>query len=268
MTEFIEFSAAEYIPANMKLFSANLERLGKLNDGGYVVDVGSVEASDLLMSCGYGFESTFELAYLRKKHLGIIQPKVNIFDGSISLFSVIKDFLICLIKFPYRCLKRTESNYLISSAKNLLNLSGLIFRRHIKYSSKYIGSGINQISLSKIIPTNKKVFLKMDIEGAEYGLIDELIENRDSITGFVIEFHDIRRKKDLYFKSLIELCEFFKLVHVHPNNYSLDRFGFDCIELSFSNTNTNQMTILNDICLLNNLDSPNCDLLPEIKLIR
>ena len=39
----------------------------------------------------------------------------------------------------------------------------------------------------------KKIFLKIDIEGDEYKILDQIIKNSENLTGLVIEFHNVSR---------------------------------------------------------------------------
>ena len=77
------------------------------------------------------------------------------------------------------------------------------------------------------------IFFKIDIEGSEYRVIDELIEVQDKIQGVVIEFHylDLHLERVKNFISKFNL----ELIHIHPNNYGpTDKFGNPVtIELTF-----------------------------------
>ena len=58
-----------------------------------------------------------------------------------------------------------------------------------------VGLGIGDeryMSLKNVLnkfSENKKIFLKIDIEGEEYRLLNDLIKNSDLLSGLVIEFH-------------------------------------------------------------------------------
>ena len=77
------------------------------------------------------------------------------------------------------------------------------------------------------------VFLKIDIEGSEYRILDQLIENQKKINGLVIEFHDC----DLHFDRINRFIQSFELdlVHIHVNNYSYINYLSNpaVIELTF-----------------------------------
>ena len=78
------------------------------------------------------------------------------------------------------------------------------------------------ISLSAIIEQAKqekqsKIFFKIDVEGWEYRLFDQLIDNATLITGLAVEFHDV----DLHMDRLRDFVSRFPLtlVHTHCNNF-------------------------------------------------
>ena len=54
--------------------------------------------------------------------------------------------------------------------------------------------------LNQIIKTKKleKIFLKIDIEGSEYRILDQIIAQQNLLTGMVIEFHDC----DLHYRRI------------------------------------------------------------------
>ena len=81
---------------------------------------------------------------------------------------------------------------------------------------------------------NKNFFIKIDIEGNEYRILNQIIQNQKELTGLVIEFHNC----DLMFDKIKLFIESLNLdlVHVHVNNFGFitkDRFP-TVLELTFS----------------------------------
>ena len=71
---------------------------------------------------------------------------------------------------------------------------------------------------------NKKIFLKIDVEGYEYQFFLKLSENLNllnNVTGMVIEFHHLNCLTNyiLFHKIIIKLLNFFTVTHVHGNNH-------------------------------------------------
>jgi hypothetical protein len=112
------------------------------------------------------------------------------------------------------------------------------------------------------------VFLKCDIEGDEYGLLDSLIANTQRFTGMVIEFHDVNQpdKFDQIANFIGKVDQ--KLVHVHANNNSYietpEQFIPSCLELTFSSA---QNVFYRDVELPHPLDMPNEKSRLEFKLV-
>ena len=79
--------------------------------------------------------------------------------------------------------------------------------------------------------------VKIDIEGGEYILIYDIINNFNKINILIIEFHNLsnlenREKFDFFFEKV---SEYFYLSHLHMNNsngVSVDNFP-DTIEFTF-----------------------------------
>jgi hypothetical protein len=105
----------------------------------------------------------------------------------------------------------------------------------------------------------ESVFFKIDIEGSEYRILDQLIFHQKKINSLVIELHDC----DLHFDRIRDFIEKFelKLVHLHVNNYcSINKdLNPSVIELTFS---SNNHVVVNDTLEIKfprqNLDQP-CD---------
>ncbi len=82
------------------------------------------------------------------------------------------------------------------------------------------------------------LFLKMDIEGAEYEVTDEIIEQRCRINCVVAEFHDLDTNTQGFNESFKRLNRHFYCIHVHGNNFSpySQEHDFPCvIEITFLN---------------------------------
>lgn len=224
-----------------------LIRLGRNNDGGYLAEEQSIKNSQLLLSFGLNDDWSFESHFVKLNNVPI-----QAFDGSISLKLFFRNFCYSLIR--------------IDSPSNIINklkifLSYIIFfKNKIKHNFSMVGYDNKK---SKSIPTifnkyvenkYKKVFLKVDIEGWEYRILDDLVYYADYISGLVIEFHDL----DIHQERVVNFINKFSLnlCHCHANNYA----GIDnknspiVIELSFTETKSDVKTNVN---LPNTLDMPN-----------
>lgn len=173
----------------------HLLRLGNDYDGGYVVPEVACNKADVLF--GYGiaddisFEESFATRY-KKQSYG--------FDcGISSVVSQNQD-----VTFVNQC---------IGSDRFLYDKNS---------SSKSISSFSEQVN--KLGLQDKKIFIKMDIEGAEYEAFDDILKASSDVTGIVLEIHFIREGEILKaIKLLSDLNKDFLLLHVHGNNYEMYR---------------------------------------------
>ena len=80
----------------------------------------------------------------------------------------------------------------------------------------------------------KKYFLKIDIEGSEYKILDQIIKNSDYLTGLVIEFHNVTKNINQIETFINRLP--LELIYTHPNNAGeVNEYNDpEIIELSFS----------------------------------
>jgi hypothetical protein len=199
---------------------ANYEliRLGRSNDGGYLVGKNSINNSEHLISMGLDLDWSFEEDFKKKKKINII-----CFDNNLDKKFILKKIVIQIILIIFN----QNLKYLISLIKNYINFN--IFLKKVKYQKKEITYG----DISKIQNNINNIFFKIDIEGSEYRILDELIKIKNKITGIVIEFHDI----DLHLAKIENFINNIglKLVHIHPNNFGgLDKFGNPyLLELTF-----------------------------------
>ena len=99
-----------------------------------------------------------------------------------------------------------------------------------------------------------KVFLKIDIEGSEYDILEDILKVQNKISALIIEFHDINKYRTVI-ENFIKRLEL-NLTHIHPNNYGkLDKNNDPIIiELSFEK---NPKIIGGEVKLPNKLDQKN-----------
>ena len=239
-----------YLP---KLFKPDKEyrliRLGKKNDGGYLVGIQTVNASTHLISLGIKDDWSFEKDFLKQNHID------SVCIDSENILDILKK------KFRSDIKSSILSLNLIKLIKNvLIFLDYLSFKKKTKFIKKKISTGdLNQL-ISKI--NSDKIFLKIDIESSEYSILNEIIQNQKKIVGLVIEFHDLDKNMNV----IIDFIKKFKLkiTHLHANNFSkLDKDeNMKIIEMSFEK---NPEVIGNDKIFPNDLDMKNWKRGPEIK---
>ena len=63
-----------------------------------------------------------------------------------------------------------------------------------------------------------RLLVKMDIEGAEYGVLDELVALAPRLACLLIEFHDVPARADQISQFVRKLSRTHPVVHLHGNN--------------------------------------------------
>ncbi len=190
-----------------------LARVGRNNDGGYLVDRRSINASEVLMGFGVNDDWSFEKQFTEEHEIPIY-----VFDATVSQRIFFKKIFFALprIDNPRILMSRLRTYWRYISFFKGAN-------RHIE---KNVGMDAepDYVSVStirkNILPSeSKNIFLKIDIEGWEYRILDELLEMSELITGLVIEFHDV----DLHMHKIEHFVSNFSLnlCHAHGNNYAL-----------------------------------------------
>ena len=218
------------LPKNFKPDGAyELIRVGSDHDGGYLVDPKSIEQSNALIALGVGRNWSFEKDFLERKSV-----RIHAYDYSIGLGYWIKHFLkrvlaVLIGRFsdPFDAVK------LFLEFKIFFKDSAVLYLEKVGTAP---GCDTNlKKALDKL--DRAPLFLKVDIEGYEYQILEEIIRCKDDLTGLVIEFHsvsdNIEKIEDFINKIGITL------IHIHPNNNRLDEEGGPkAIELTFSKNPT------------------------------
>ena len=249
----------------------DLIRIGKANDGGYIVRSQDIANTKNLISLGISFDFSFEEEFLKKNK----KITITTYDCSVGFRYYFKK---CKYRIKFFILTPNKKNFLnvIDGLKSFLEFA-IFFKfnlfSRIKHVEKFVTSDISifkdfeksygykpeSIKFTDIISKNlNSVFLSIDIEGGEYDLLDEICKYSNNLTGLNIEFHDVEKnleKIETFIKNFNLL-----LIHTHINNFG-EIFGGtpSVIELSFSkkltNDNSDSYKLINNLPI--DLDQPN-----------
>lgn len=201
--------------------AADLIRVGPQYDGGYGVSMSTVKASDRILSFGLNDDWRFE-----QHLLSIIDVPLSCYDHTVNYKFWVLHFVKSALNlrlaklfhyFRYRAFFNSDK------------------RRHVQSMIGYdVDGGVSLGKLMREVP-ERNVFLKMDIEGSEYRVLDQIIENKQRFSGLVIEFHDVdlQRKRIEHFVAALDTHA---IVWVHANNYGGRSADGDpmVIEVSFA----------------------------------
>ena len=211
--------------------NSKLIRLGSIDDGGYVVPKKVLKNTDYLISFGISDNWDFERHFARLSNCN-----VDSYDYSIDSTFWINRFRKDLFKFI--CLKIFKPKKLYKMFQFLDFIIFFKLNKKNSFSLKKIGIGKKLISLKEIVNSKKKMskmFLKIDIEGSEYEILDEINHYKNLITGIVIEFHETSKNMKKIISFIYKLKDRLSLVHIHGNNYSIKSVNQkpEAIELTF-----------------------------------
>ena len=246
-------------PVDLKpKYSYKLIRLGRNKDGGYLVDKKSIMKSKCLVTIGISTDWSFEESFKKRKSVPI-----HCYDYSLTTGF----FVVYAIKSFLQLFQGKISPFLLA-IKTVIKYF-FFFQAPVRLYKERIGCANEKVlSINEVISRipkkyREQVFIKMDIEGSEDRVLDELVDNASIFSGLVIEFHDA----DLHIDRISNFLNQFslELIHVHANNnWGL---GSDdnaqLLEMTFSRYST---VISAESSLPHALDRTNNIALPEIAL--
>lgn len=228
----------------------DLIRIGNKFDGGYLSTKKNLEKTDLLISFGIFLDWKFE-----KEFLKLTNSKMIAVDDNLDLFF----FLKTLYKDIGRFLFKLDFKSIFINIFKLVDYILFFNKKNlIKFSVDY--NFLNNL-LKNL--DYKNIFIKIDIEGSEYRVLNEILENKDKINVIIIEFHDL----DLHIEKVINFTKKlnFEITHIHPNNIGgIDKDGNPkVVEITYEK---NPLAISSVVSLPNKKDYPNEPMIEDIFL--
>ena len=135
--------------------------------------------------------------------------------------------------------------------------------------SKFKEISVIEVFQKFVKSNNTQIFLKIDIEGSEYEIIEQIMIYHKQIRIIVIEFHDIIERKKEFKTCLEKLKKYYFLIHSHANNYSFtDDLGIPNVcEFTFVKRSSYKLSKKVKKLPILELDAPCSPLRPEIQMI-
>ena len=243
-------------------FAPRLTRIGRNNDGGYVVSSTSVRNTKMIIGLGLADDWSFEKELLRETGAEVICV-----DHTVTGEFWRRKAILALIKM---LAFQQGPSAVVKQIRTWRAYHQFFDGHRIVHERKKVGGvgvgGTNLTSLLEGCP-EKGVFLKVDIEGWEYRILEEILDSEGRFSGIVIEFHDV----DLHRERIEEFIQKLRLplVHIHGNNAaSLDKHGDPIvIEMTFGHQTDRQINKSRRMHYpVSGLDQPNDIRHEEIKL--
>jgi hypothetical protein len=189
----------------------DLVRLGGQMDGGYLVPQTAVNHAQGLLSFGLGDDFTFDQDWHKLKPA----DPIHMYDASVKYESL-----------------RIRVNTGVRGGIDIKSEYQQFFQGAVRHWEEFIGPNNFAEALDRI--GVDQVFIKMDIEGSEYPLIDLFVEHHQRIVGIAMEWHDCANRDPKWKAAVDKLQQHYDIVHLHGNNHvTPDAEGiFGCMELT------------------------------------
>jgi hypothetical protein len=191
----------------------SLARVGSPNDGGYIVPLDAVRAAHALVSFGLSHDWTFERHFKKHNERAI----VHCYDHTVSFPTTLQYSFGQLLRFVLllraRALQKifTWLDYLVFFRADKIH-----FRQKIWFDNRDNAATIEDVFGR--LPKGCPVFVKMDIEGSEYRVLDDLLLHSADIVAMAIEFHEVDIVSNLFNSLIGKIKRDFHIVHIHGNN--------------------------------------------------
>ncbi|MDR2635954.1 MAG: hypothetical protein LBC08_03895 [Campylobacteraceae bacterium] len=262
----------------------DLTRLGRNEDGGYVLSSRQIDKTEILLSFGINDDWSFEADFLKRKEV-----KLYAFDKSVSYpFHVRKTikyffksvFYTLLFRFK-KVKKLIKIVYITSDFKKFFkpSLNRFFIRKFLGHidDETFISFGtIFKEMLAFTPPTHTdnikdlSVFIKMDIEKWEYSALPDIEPFIEKINGLAVEFHELYIAQKRFEDVMELLSKYFYIVHVHANNFGELIHGSnlpEVLEITFINKALVENAVLSSRSYpIEGIDFPNNSGKEDIKL--
>jgi hypothetical protein len=190
-----------------------LARVGGPNDGGYVVPLDAVEAADALLSLGLSHNWTFERDFKARNPRAVVHCYDHTVSGLTAFEYSLGQLARFLLRFKPRYLRGmfTWLDYLLFFRGDKVHFRQRIWRDR-EDDSATIDDAFDRLA------KGSQVFVKVDVEGSEYRILDDLVRRSHNIVALAIEFHDVDMLLESFKSAVESIKRDFYLVHIHANN--------------------------------------------------
>jgi hypothetical protein len=193
-------------------------RVGSAHDGGYLLPEAALADAQMLLSFGLWVNWEFE-AHLRRLRPGL---PVHVYDHTVDA----RLFAQRVAGAALRLARRRGSARDLAQALTLPARYRRFFRGEVRHFRERItgrrdDDGDATIDLVfERAGDARPVIVKMDIEGAEYRVVDALVRHAERIDVLLIEFHDTDPLRPVFESAMRRLLTVFELAHLHANNHA------------------------------------------------
>ncbi len=250
---------AEWKPRHLH----DLIRLGNPHDGGYVVPERALARSEALISFGISDDWSFEEDFCRR----VPRARVVGYDPTLTRNFWLKRMASHAGAFIFRG-EAERAPRVFDWLRYRQFFDGKL-HEHRKIRIGYDSDRSASVDTVLRSIGAAHVFMKIDIEGGEYRVLDQIATHANRLTGLVIELHDIDLMRERITRFLRTVQHELVLCHLHANNCAgVDDQGDPlAIELSLVSRALVDADEASDFELLpGTFDAPNDAHSPEIRI--
>ncbi|MFM8957322.1 MAG: FkbM family methyltransferase [Actinomycetota bacterium] len=248
----------------------DMVRVGRNNDGGYVVPVEFLDQTRMLIALGVSDDWSFEVDFTSRTRQSCSAVLCDRSAGAWTSF--INAVRIWLHPGSMRKATFTRSwSWLTNGVRFLVQVR---LRRWEFYRRWVVATASNtrrEVELRHLLAQHAipdATVVKIDIEGSEYEIVEELCRwNRQATPpiGLIIEFHALHTRLSEARSLIDELRGWYEVVHLHGNNYGEVRNGIpDVVEVVLTRRTTRTLPKRTTLPLVE-LDQPNNPAVDEIQ---
>jgi hypothetical protein len=261
---------------------SDLTRVGRKQDGGYVLSQRQVDKTKLLLSFGISLDWSFESDFLKRAKTN---TALYAYDYSVSASKIRMRCIAYLIYAAYLLaifrISEAKRYFAIGVDKLLLHPFRRFFtpKKNRFFTKKFLGgevrdeyTNIQEVFAAIGAVECLSVFVKMDIEQFEYRTLPQFKPYYKYINGFAIEFHDLDILGGNFTEIIKEMSVDFHVIHAHANNYGGCITG-TCLPVTLEITLINKKIYYADPAYSTNeypvkgLDFPCNSQLPDIPIV-
>lgn len=203
----------------------DLVRVGRPFDGGYVLPRSALMAAQHLISVGINDDWSFEQAAMD------LNPALRLtgVDATTTAWYVLRRGFRFRVEYLLAWVtgRRDKREFLKTRMPSVLAYLRFWAQHTLILKMLAPRASANTVCLEdlmKLHPSStqeaeSRVFLKIDIEGAEYSMLDDIASASPRLTGLAMELHDLPANRDRVIKFFAALRPHLVLVHLHVNTY-------------------------------------------------
>jgi hypothetical protein len=260
--------AAPLLPASLAYLRPHivpdLARYGHAQDGGYVLPSSALAAIDAVLSFGLSTDWSLEQELCRAK----AALTVHVYDHSVGAKTYRRSLKNAALKFlvgktslaELRQRWRTDAAY-----RRFFTGTRTHFRERV-FNRRDHGNDATIEAIFARLGAAGHIFLKMDIEGAEYRVFPQILARADRIDLMTVEFHDTDPLRSVFEAQIKAALDRFHIVHLHGNNIAgraADGLP-DCLEITFLNRRFATSGGFRERLPIDGLDFPNDPHAPDL----